>query len=104
TERRALFDVHNQIWSVAPFAVDLLHAGLSLLAGADARSAMNLGLALLLLLLMARIMQHWLLPARVQWLLMVLMASTPMLGNLLLSLQTELLLAVVALAGLRLVL
>lgn len=101
-QQRVVFDVHTQIWSVAPFATDLLHAGLSLMAGGDARSAMNLVLALLLLLLMARILQRWQLPAWVQWLLLVLMASTPMLGNLLISLQTELLLAVLALAGLRL--
>ncbi len=102
TEQRALFDVRNQIWSVAPFATDLLHAGWSLMADADARSAMNLAFALALLALMARILQRLHTPAWVQWLLLVLMASTPMLGNLLLSLQTELLLAVVALAALRL--
>lgn len=102
-QQRVVFDVHTQIWSVAPFATDLLHAGLSLMAGDDARSAMNLGLTLLLLLLMACILQRWQLPAWVQWLLIVLLASTPMLGNLLISLQTELLLAVLALAGLRLV-
>ena len=103
TERRALFDVHTQIWAVAPFATDLLHAGLSLMAGTDARSAMNLALALLLLVLFARILHRLSQPAWVQWLLMVLMASTPMLGNLLISLQTELLLAVLGLVGLHLV-
>lgn len=103
THRRALFDVQNQIWSVAPFATDLLHAGMSLMAGADVRSALNLALGLALLALMARILQRLTTPAWVQWLLLVLMASTPMLGNMLLSLQTELLLAVVTLAGLRLV-
>jgi hypothetical protein len=104
TEQRALFDVNTQIWSVASFAGDLFHAGLSLMAGADVRSAMNLALALLLLVLMARILERLNLPTWVQWLLMMLMSSTPMLGNLLLSLQTELLLAVLCLAGLRLVL
>ena len=103
-ERRALFDVGNQIWAIAPFATDLLHAGLSLMADADARSAMNLALALALLALMARTLQRLGTPSWVQWLLVVLMASTPMLGNLLFSLQTEMLLAVVALAGLRLAL
>lgn len=102
TRQRALFDLDDQIWSVAPFATDLLHAALSLMAGADARSALNLSLAVVLLALMARIMQRMGLAAWLQWLLMLLMASTPMLGNLLLSLQAELLLAVVGLAGLRL--
>lgn len=102
TQHRVIFDVQTQIWSVAPFANDLLHGGLSLMAGGDARSAMNLGLGLLLLVLMGRILKHWEVSTRVQWLLIVLMASTPMLGNLLFSLQTELLLGVLALAGLRL--
>ncbi|WP_220094833.1 hypothetical protein [Paraburkholderia hayleyella] len=103
-EQRALFDVRNQIWAVAPFTTDLLHAGLSLIAGATARSAMNLTLALVLLTLFVRILQRLNIPAWVQWLLLVLMASTPMLGYLLLSLQTELMLAVLGLAGLYLVL
>jgi hypothetical protein len=103
TRQRALFDVNTQIWSVAPFAIDLLHAGLSLMAGTDARSALNLALAIMLLTLMARIMARLSVVVWVQWLLVLLMASTPMLGNLLLSLQTELMLAVVGLAGLRLV-
>lgn len=103
TQQRYTFDVHTQVWSVAPFVVDLLHAGLSLMAGYDARGAMNLALAISLLLLMARILSKWKLPGWAQWLLMALMASTPMLGNLLLSLQTELMLAVLALAGMSLV-
>jgi hypothetical protein len=104
TQQRCSFDVHAQIWSVAPFAADLLYAGLSLMAGDDARGAVNLGLAILLFCLMARIFQNCKLPERTSWLLIVLMASTPMLGNQLLTLQTELLLAVLALAGVRLVL
>lgn len=103
TQQRALFDVSGQIWSVAPFAVDLLHAGVSLMAAADARGAMNLALGTMLLALVARVLHRLGYPAWVQWLMVVLMASTPMLGNLLLSLQAELLLAVVGLAGLRLV-
>lgn len=103
THQKYAFDVQTQIWSVAPFAVDLMHAGLSLMAGGDARSAMNLGLAVSLLLLMALVLSQLTLTVGVQWLLILLMVSTPMLGNLLLSLQTELFLAVLALAGLRLV-
>lgn len=101
--QRYAFDIETQVWSVAPFAVDLMHAGLSLMAGSDARSAMNLGLAVVLLLLMALVLSPMKLSAGLQWLLVVLMASTPMLGNLLLSLQTELFLAVLAMAGLLLV-
>lgn len=103
TQQRYSFDVSTQIWSVAPFTVDLLHAVLSLMAGHDARGAMNLGLTISLLLLMARILCIWKIPAWAQWLLIVLMVSTPMLGYLLLTLQVELVLAVLALAGMRLV-
>lgn len=103
TQQYYAFDIHAQVWSVAPFIVDLLHAGLSLMAGHDARGAMNLALAISLLFLMGRILYFWKLLGWVQWLLIVLMASTPMLGNLLLSLQTELTLAVLTIAGMRLV-
>jgi len=103
TQQRYAFDVQTQIWSVAPFAVDLMHAGLSLMAGSDARSAMNLAMAVSLLLLMAVVLSQLKLTATLQWLLIVLMASTPMLGNLLLSLQTELFLSVLAMVGLHLV-
>ena len=103
TQQHYAFDVHGQIWSMAPFVVDLLHAVLSLMAGYDARGAMNLVLAIFLLLLIARILYFWKLPGSVQWLLIVLMASTPLLGNLLLSSQSELTLAVLATAGMRLI-
>ena len=103
TQQRYSFDISSQIWSVAPFTVDLTHAGLSLIAGGDARSAMNLGLVITLLLLMAGILRRLNIPVWAQWLLIVLMATTPMLGNLLGTLQTELTLAVVTLAGIRLV-
>ena len=102
TNHQYAFDVQIQIWAIAPFATDLLHAALSLMAGRDSRGAMNLGLAILLLCLMARFWRIVGIPVRAQWLLMVLMASTPMLGNLLLSLQTELALSVLALAGVNL--
>jgi hypothetical protein len=103
TLHRFSFDFTSQIWSSAPFSVNLLHAGLSLMGGSDARSAMNLGLTILLLLLMLGILRTLKLPAWTQWLLLVLMASTPMLGTLLLALHSELMLAVVALAGMLLV-
>ena len=103
TLHRYSFDFTTQAWATAPFTVNLLHAGLSLMGGSDARGAMNLGLTILLLLLMLGILRTLKLPAWTQWLLLVLMASTPMLGTLLLALHTELMLAVVVLAGMRLV-
>ena len=97
------FDVKTQVWAAAPFAVDLLHAGLSLMAGGDARSAMNLVLAISLLVLMVQVLHKWKTSGLVLWLFVVLFASTPMLGNQLLSLQTELALAVLALGGMLVV-
>lgn len=97
---RAAFHVEDQVWSVAPFASDLLHSGLSLMADADARGAMNLALALVLLLLVLRSMGKLPVSNDTCWLLGVLFISTPMLGLLLLTLQSELLLSVFGLAGL----
>ncbi len=98
-QRRAAFDVQTQIWAVAPFASDALHAALSLLAGADARGARNLALALATLLLLLRLMHRWSIKPIRAWMLVLLFASTPMFGQLLLTLQTELFLATLALAG-----
>lgn len=103
TQHRAELDPTYQIWSLAPFALDLTHAALSLMAGTDMRSAWNLGLASSLLGLTARVLQQARVSAPAQWLLVVLLASTPMLGNLLLSLQTELVLAVIAMACVSLI-
>lgn len=96
---RYSFDINSQIWSVAPFALDLLHAGISLMAGADVRGALNLGLALLMFLVMARLMHGWAISPTVNWSLISLMASTPLLGSLLLTLHTELALSVFLLSG-----
>ncbi len=98
------FDVRSQIWLVAPFAVDLMHAVISLVAQADARAAMNLALLAFLLYCM------WQLTALVnrrlnqRLLVIILFATTPLLAALLTGLQTELMLAVLATAGTLLVL
>jgi hypothetical protein len=99
---QADFSVEDQVWSVAPFASDLLRSGVSLIAGADARGASNLALAFVLLLLVLRSMQTISVGIRTRWLLGVLFTTTPMLGLLLLTGQSELLLSVVGLAGLSL--
>ncbi|MEN4917354.1 hypothetical protein ABE485_01695 [Achromobacter spanius] len=103
TLHKAELDPLNQIWSLAPFASDLVHAALSLMAGADIRGAWNLGLALSLLVLIADVLHLARVRPLIQWLLLVLMASTPMLGVLLLSLQTELALAVIAMVAMALI-
>lgn len=104
TLRTYTFDVESQIWSIAPFSVDLLHSGISLIADDDVRSAFNLVLALAVLHLMLKIWRLICIPIRTQWLLLVLMATTPMFGGLLLQLQTELFLSVLGLSGVYLLL
>lgn len=93
------FDVTSQIWIVAPFAVDLLHAVVSLISQADARGAMNLVLFSSLLYLtwsLSEIVNNRL---NDRLLIITLFATTPLLASLLTGLQTELFLAVLATAG-----
>ncbi|MEY4642560.1 MAG: hypothetical protein RLZZ227_2554 [Pseudomonadota bacterium] len=98
------FDYLTQVWEVSPFAVDLLHATVNLVAGADARGATNL----LLLALLLR--QLWVILATLQLgvtkrvLVLLLFLSTPMTAYLLLTLQTDLFLALLAATGVRLIL
>lgn len=100
-DKRYWFDVVSQIGAVVPFAVDLLHSIVSLLAGADARGALNLGILLLLL------RQVWILTGRLvtdpvdRLIILVLFGSTPILAHLLTSLQTELFLAFLAATGVK---
>lgn len=93
------FDVRSQIWAVAPFAVDLLHASLSLVAQADARAALNLALLAFLLYAFWRLAGVFARRVNQRLLLSLLFVSTPMLSILLISLQTELMLAVLATCG-----
>jgi hypothetical protein len=103
-EHRAAFDVIPQVWAVAPFAVDLLHAIASLTVGADARAALNLLLFALLCRQFWGILVALRLSPRACALSTALFISTPMAGSLLLTLQTELFLALLATAGAQLLL
>src|SRR5690606_38852760 len=76
------FDFKAQVWSVAPFALDLLHAVPSLVAGADARGSLNLALYLLLLRQLWCILAGWGLRPADSLLLLTLFVSTPLTGNL----------------------
>lgn len=93
------FDVRSQVWVVAPFAVDLLHAVVSLLAQTDARPAMNLTLAGFLLWGMWRLTAFVNRHVNQRLLVLALFITTPILTVFLTSLQTELMLAVLAVAG-----
>lgn len=95
------FDVVTQVWEVAPFAVALLHAITSLIAGEDARGALTLALMFLLFVQIWAILAHFSLKRHDRLLMLVLFASTPMLGSLLGTLQAELFLALLTAAGVR---
>ena len=98
------FDVRTQIWLVAPFAVDLLHSVISLVAQADSRAAMNLALLAFLLYCMWKLTRLINRSINERLLVLVLFATTPLTASLLTGLQTELMLAVLATAGTLLVL
>ncbi|MDF3838061.1 hypothetical protein P3W85_34775 [Cupriavidus basilensis] len=95
------FDVLTQVWEVAPFAVELLHAIASLTAGADVRGALNLAFLLLLFTQIWAILAAFSLRQYDRLLILLLFASTPMLGNLIGTLQTELFLALMVASGTR---
>jgi hypothetical protein len=95
------FDVRSQIWAVAPFALDLVHAIISLAAGRDGRGALDFCLYALLLRQLWCILGYWALQPQYRLLLLALFASTPLVGNLLITLQTELFMALLAAAGVR---
>ncbi|WP_143277777.1 hypothetical protein [Bordetella genomosp. 10] len=96
---RASFNVQEQIWAVAPFLTDLLHAVISLVAGEESRGATNLALALAIIVITIAALRRMGVGARGQMLLAILTVSTPLLGSLLISMQTELFLSVLGLAG-----
>lgn len=92
-------DVVAQIWSVAPFSVDLLHGIASVVAGADARGAMNLSIFALLILSLYRLAGFIDEDASRRILVVTLFVTTPMAANLLLGLQTDLFLSLIAVLG-----
>jgi len=94
-----LFDVKTQIWYAAPFTLDMIHGVLSVVANQDARGALNISMMVLLLIVTAAT-AHQLFPKiNIRLLSLAFVASTPMLYNLLLGLQTELILATLATTG-----
>ncbi len=92
-------DVVAQIWSVAPFSVDLLHAIASVVAGADARGAMNLSIFSILILSLYRLAGFIDRDASRRTLIVTLFITTPMAANLLLGLQTDLFLSLISVLG-----
>ena len=98
------FNIENQIWSLAPFAVDLLHSIISIVSNSDARGAMNLAIAGLILRAVWALSSHLLTQHIDKALLLLLFCSTPILATLLTSLQTELVLAFLITSGIKILL
>ncbi|MDO8345677.1 MAG: hypothetical protein Q7T48_20920 [Cellvibrio sp.] len=94
-----LFDVKSLIWAVSPFAVDLIHSIVSLVAGANARASINLVFYGLLLVGLWALCSRLTLGSSQRLMVVALFASTPMLANLLQSLQTDLFMALLAVVG-----
>lgn len=93
------YDLKNEIWSLAPNLVDTGHAVLSLVAGSDARSAINLVLGMILCFEVLRLLALSSAAAGIRLLILVLFVSTPLFAYQLTTLQTELMLAVLLVAG-----
>jgi hypothetical protein len=102
-QHHAAFDFHTNVSVMLPMLVDLQHALVSLVAGSDARASLNLFWTALLLIQLASMLQRHLRHAGSTVLLVVLFASTPMLGNLLFTLQTELFMALLVTSGVALI-
>lgn len=92
-------DVVAQIWSVAPFAIDLLHAIASIIAGADARGALNTVIFVLMAFSFYRLAGFIDGDRSRRLLVLTLFITTPMAANLMLGLQTDLIMAFIAILG-----
>ena len=98
------FNIENQIWSVAPFALDLLHSIISIASNSDARGALNLAITALLLRALWSISSVLLKEHLDRTIALLLFCSTPILATLLTSLQTELILAFFITSGVKILL
>lgn len=94
-----LFDVKSLIWAVSPFSVDLIHSIVSLVVGVNARASINLVFYGLLLVGLWELCGKLTLGSSQRLLVVALFASTPMLANLLQSLQTDLFMALLVIVG-----
>lgn len=99
---QARFDVGTQVWALSPWGIDVLHAQVSLLAGRETTSLLNVLWMLLASFLIADLAVDAGASRRAGWMAAALFASLPMSVFLSGSLQTELPTAAMlaALAGL----
>lgn len=98
-QHQFLFDVKTQIWSAAPFTLDMIHGFVSVISMMDARGSLNIILLLLLILAILDLSKSVFKSQNQILLTLALFASTPLLTNLMLGLQTELLLALLTTLG-----
>jgi len=94
-----LFDVTTQIWYAAPFTLDMLHGAISIMAMQDARGPINIFILSFLMLAVLKLSSLVTQNNNYKLLILVLFISTPMVINLILGLQTELLLALLTSSG-----
>lgn len=92
-------DVVSQIWAAEPFTVDLIHGVLSVVAGADSKSALNMYLLIFTSVSVFSLSKLFIDNINDRLLVVALFLSTPMICNLLLGLQTDLFLSFLASIG-----
>lgn len=83
-------NVQSQVWAVAPWASDLVHALVALVADREARGSVNLMWLLTAAGLLYAICRQQGLAARWAWIAVALYASYPITNALLVSMHTEL--------------
>lgn len=83
------FDVATQIWAVAPWASDIVHAVVSVLAGTESRGAVNIGWSWLACCALWRFGALIGLNDRWKWLSIALYASQPYISGLFGTAQVE---------------
>lgn len=86
---RYAMDVRDQVWSLAPWASDVLHGIAQLLTGQEARGAVNAAWLLATAAGLWRIGAHLALEGRARWGVLALFASLPLTAGLLGGMQTE---------------
>ncbi|MCM2338718.1 MAG: hypothetical protein NDI59_08460 [Lysobacter sp.] len=89
TTGRYVLDPTHQVWAMAPWAGDVLHAIAQVLAQAEARGPVNVGWLILTCAGLWRLGAALVLPAHWRWGTLALFGSLPLVPALMASMQTE---------------
>lgn len=89
TTGRYALDPTHQVWTMAPWAGDVLNGIVQLLAQSEARGPLNAGWMVLTCAGLWRLAAGLALPAALRWATLALFASLPMVPALMASMQTE---------------